>query len=221
MARIAANPSAAPVPMPTPIYRIVHIDNLATLVARGMIHAPSRVPADGHPWRGIHAVEVQAQRGNKPVPCGPGGVINDYVGFYLGPRSPMLYRIHTGYNVEKIDQANIAYMVSTAQVVAGAGLGFVFTDRHSLAAVAAFHDNLARLDKVDWAICGATQWNNTPQHPDRQEKKQAEFLVHRSMAWNLIESIGVCNQAARGRVEQILAAGRHRPPVSVRGAWYY
>jgi hypothetical protein len=209
------------VPIPTPIYRIVHIENLPTLVARGVIHAPSRVPADGRAWRGIHAVEVQAQRGNKAVPCGPGGVINDYVGFYLGPRSPMLYRIHTGYNVEQVDQSNIVYMVSSAQAVAGAGLGFVFTDRHSLAAVASFHDDLARLDRVDWGLCAATQWNNTAQYPDRQEKKQAEFLVHGSMAWTLIEAIGVYNQAAKARVEGILAAGRHRPPVSVRGEWYY
>ncbi|MCC6322729.1 MAG: DUF4433 domain-containing protein [Phycisphaerales bacterium] len=221
MARAPANPPAFVVPNPTPIYRIVHIENLATLAARDMIHAPSRVPADGRAWRGIHATETQADRGNKRVPCGLRGVINDYVGFYFGPRSPMLYRIHTGYNVEKIDQSNIAYLVSSAQAVAGAGLGFVFTDRHSLAAVAAFHDDLARLDRVDWGQCAATRWNNTPQQPDRQEKKQAEFLVHGSMAWNLIEAIGVCNQAAKARVERLLAGAGHRPPVAVRAEWYY
>jgi len=129
--------------------------------------------------------------------------------------------IHTGYNVEKIDQSNIAYVVSTAQTVATAGLGFVFYDRHSLAAVANPFDDLARLDRVDWNVCYADRWNNTPQHPDRQEKKQAEFLVHRSMSWNLIERIGVCDQTARGRVQAILAAAGHRPGVSIEPSWYY
>lgn len=221
MARVPANPAAAVVPNPTPIYRIVHIDNLATLMQRAVIHAPSQVPDDGLPWLGIHAKETQADRGSKPVLCGPGGAINDYVGFYLGPRSPMLYRVHTGFNVEKIDQVNIAYVVTTAQAVAAAELGFVFTDRHSLAAVASFYDDLARLDQVDWAACSARQWNNTPQQPDRQEKKQAEFLVYRSMPWSLIERIGVRSAAAQSRVSKILSGKSPKPLVSIERSWYY
>ena len=96
-----------PVPNPTPIYRIIHIHNLDTLLQREEIHAPSACPNDGLPYTGIHASQTQLDRGDKKVPCGPGGVIRDYVGFYFGPCSPMLLRIHTGWNVEKVDQANI------------------------------------------------------------------------------------------------------------------
>lgn len=221
MTRLPSTPAAFAVPNPTPIYRIVHIENLATIVRREIIHAPSQVPNDGLPWRSIHAIETQAARGQKFVPCGPRGVINDYVGFYLGPRSPMLYRIHTGHNVEKIDQSNIAYVVSRAQRVAEASLGFVFTDRHSLAAVANFYNDIARFDRVDWDICYATKWNNTPQHPDRQEKKQAEFLVHQSMAWDLVESIGVFDLAAQIRVQSAIKSAKYQPKVSIEKPWYY
>ena len=214
-------PSRPIPPNPTPIYRIVHIDNLSTILARGNIHAPNHVPADGRAWTGIHDVTTQAARGQLPVPCGPRGVILDYVGFYFGPRSPMLYRIHTGHNVARVDQSNIAYLVSTVQAVAGAGLGFVFYDRHSLARVAACYDNLARLNEVDFQTCNATQWNTTPQFPDRQEKKQAEFLVHRAMPWSLVGQVGVVNAAAAARVNEILAGSVHRPSVSVEGSWYY
>lgn len=212
------------VPDPTPIYRIVHVDNLATLVARKHIHAPNHVPADGCSWTGVHAVQTQIARGQRPVPCGPRGVILDYVGFYLGPRSPMLYRIHTGWNVAKVDQSNIVYLVSTAQAVRDAGLGFVFTDRHSLARVAAFYDDLTHLGKVDFQTCHATQWTSTPDSPDRQERKQAEFLVHRGLDWSLIHRVGVANPGVAARVRGCLGTGgrsSQSPQVTVERDWYY
>lgn len=214
-------PAQLPPPGSTPIYRIVHIDNLATIVARGQIHAPNHVPTDGLPWRGIHAKETQEDRGRKPVPCGPGGVINDYVGFYFGPRSVMLNRIRTGWNVEQIDQSEIIYLAVSAQAVTQAGLRVVFTDRHSLARVAAFYDTLARLADVDLATCNATIWKNTDQFPDRQEKKQAEFLVYRALPWTLVGKVGVANAAALARVNAILAGAVHRPAVSIESTWYY
>jgi len=200
---------------------MVHIDNLPTLLARAALHAPNHVPADGRPWTPIHATQTQADRGRVAVPCGPRGVILDYVGFYFGPRSPMLFRVHTGRDVARVDQSNIAYLVSSAQSVAESGLGFVFYDRHSLARVAACYDDLARLCEVDFETCYAERWNTTPQHPDRQEKKQAEFLVHRAMPWSLIDTVGVANAAAEARVDAILADSVHRPTVAVKRTWYY
>ncbi|RJP39076.1 MAG: DUF4433 domain-containing protein [Phycisphaerales bacterium] len=162
-------------------------------------------------------------RARARVPCGPGGEIRDYVGFYFGPRSPMLYRIHTGWGVKRVDQSAIAYLVSSAQVVASAGLRFVFTDRHSLARVASFSDRLDQLGIVDFDVAYAEQWSTTPEYPDRQEKKQAEFLVHGAMPWPLVGEIGVLNQKASDRVRAILAAypDRHRPRVFCEPSWYY
>ncbi len=207
----------------TRILRMVHIDCLDTLVARDALHAPNCAPADGRRYIGIHATQTQADRGDMPVPCGPRGVIRDYVGFYFGPRSPMLYRVHTGYNVQQIDQANIVYLVSTAQAVADARIGFVFTDRHSLARVAEFKDRLDDLTVVDFEVAYAEYWRSTADEPDRQEKKQAEFLVFQNMSWNLLTGIAVLNEAALQRVNAILDgnAGRNRPPVEIRRDWYY
>ena len=200
---------------------MVHIDNLPTLLARGALHAPNHVPPDGRSWKSIHATQTQADRGRAAIPCGPRGIILDYVGFYFGPRSPMLYRVHTGHNVAKIDQSNIVYLVSSAQAIAAYPLGFVFTDRHSLARVASFYDSVAGLGNVDFQTCYATQWNTTSQFPDRQEKKQAEFLVHRAMPWGLVHRLGVLNASVAGRVRDILAAHVSTTPVAVEQNWYY
>ncbi|MBX3381649.1 MAG: DUF4433 domain-containing protein [Phycisphaeraceae bacterium] len=207
----------------TPIYRMVHVDCLDTILRRNALHAPTRVPNDGLPYVSIHAQQTQQDRGGKPVPCPPGGVIRDYVGFYLGPRSPMLLRLKTGRGVQRVLQADIVYLRTTAQAIDGAKLRFVFTDRHTLAAVAAFRNKLADLTIVDFPTVYAEYWNDTAQLPYRQEKKQAEFLVHRKVPWSLVQVVGVLNDAAKERVEAILQnhAARHNPRVLRKPSWYY
>jgi hypothetical protein len=84
------------IPFPTPIFRFFHVDNLATILKRGALHAPNYAPQDGHPHKTIHNPDIQKKRARRSIPCGPGGVIHDYVAFYFGPRSPMLFQLHTG-----------------------------------------------------------------------------------------------------------------------------
>lgn len=98
----------------------------------------------------------------------------------------------------------------------------MFSDGHGLARFTAWYDDLADLDKVDWEAVYATRWKDTPEDMDRQRRKQAEFLVHRSMPWDLLTMIGVHDDAARRRVEADLTASRRQgPPVQVLPEWYY
>jgi hypothetical protein len=204
-------------PQPTPIYRIVHVECLATLLARGVLHAPNFTPNDGLPYRTIHDTSVQASRRVKPVPCGPGGTVHDYLPFYFGARSVMLFKLKTGQVAGYTEgQLPLIYLVSTAQAVAASGNGFVFTDGHGLANFTAWFTDLARLDAVDWPLLGAQYWNDTPQDNDRQRRKQAEFLVWQSLDWGLIRAIGVLNDAMKARVEGILQQYPHRKQVAVK-----
>jgi hypothetical protein len=54
-----------------------------------------------------------------------------------------------------------------------------------------------------------------------KEGKQAEFLVHESFPWSLVERIGVRNIDMQKRVREILDGATHTPPVQVRTDWYY
>ena len=209
---------------PTYIYRITHIDNLEVYLQRVGLHAPNYCPENGLIYRAIHDIEVQSDRRIIEIPCGPEGQIQDYVSFYLGPRSPMLLRLHTnrveGYNE---GQEPIIYLVSTVQKIAESGSGFVFSDGHGLASFTEWFDNLNDLDQVDWEAVNATWWNDTPETPDRQRRKQAEFLIHRFCNWSLINEIAVLNQKMRARVTDIMAdylPEFHRP-VKVIKEWYY
>jgi hypothetical protein len=210
-------------PDPTPIYRLIHADNLAVCLSRGALHAPNYTPQDGLLYRTIHREDIQVGRRVHELAVGPRGTIHDYVPFYFGPRSVMLYQLATGWVPGYQEgQEPLIHLVSDCQAVAAAGIGFAFSDGHGLARFTAWYAELADLDRVDWDAVYARQWRDTPDDMDRQRRKQAEFLVHRSMPWGLISEVGVYNDAARERAEAVLAShGRGSLPVRLRPEWYY
>lgn len=104
------------IPRPTPIYRLLHIENLAVILDCGGMYAPNHTPEDTCDYRAIHNVDIQNIRRQRPIACGPGGTVHDYVAFYFGPRSPMLYQLHTG-RVEGCDEGQepLIYAVATVE----------------------------------------------------------------------------------------------------------
>ena len=212
------------VPIPTPIYRFVHVDNLEVFLHRGALHAPNHTPEDGHVYLTIHNLDIQQHRRVRQIPRGPGDVIHDYVSFYFGALSPMLLQLHTG-RVEGYAQGQepLIYLVSSAQIVEESGARFVFSDGHGIAAFTILYDDLASLDQVDWSTVSARYWKDTLDDMDRKRRKQAEFLINRECDWALIQEIGVVTKTMKTRVEGILSrfdCALHRP-VNVRQRWYY
>ncbi len=211
-------------PLPTPIYRLIHADNLPLLLQRGGMHAPNHTPNDGLVYRTIHNVSVQQSRHGKQVSCGPGGTIHDYVPFYFGVMSVMLLQLKTNYvDGYREGQEPLIYLKSTAQRVATAGLPFVFTDGHGLAAFTSWFQDLAELGHVPWETVNRQYWKDTKEEPDRKRRKQAEFLIHQVCPWALIEEIGVYSAAMKTQVETALTQHGQGPypSVQVRRSWYY
>jgi hypothetical protein len=117
----------------------------------------------------------------------------------------------------------LVYLKSTVQAVAAAGLRFVFSNGHGIAAFTDWFDDVNRLDEVDWNMVYQRYWRDEVNDMDRQRRKQAEFLIYQSCPWALIQEIGVLNPRAKTRVEEILNAvdANPRPIVNVRAGWYY
>lgn len=212
------------IPSPTPIYRLIHVDNLSVCLRRNGLHAPNFAPNDGLSYKTIHNIDIQNQRHIQEIPCGPRGVIHDYVSFYFGYLSPMLLQLKTGrvpdYNE---GQAPLIYLASTAQAINDEGIGFVFSDGHGIAAFTSWFDDLKDLDSVDWNMVYEKWWADNLNNMDRQRRKQAEFLIHRICDWRFIHEIAVYDAGMKKRVEGILA---QFPPtlcrnVVVKKGWYY
>jgi hypothetical protein len=210
-------------PIPTPIYRITHISNLESILKSCGLYAPNNLPAVCGAYKSIHNPDISLKRSNRSIPCGPGGKIHDYVAFYLGHRSPMLYQLHTG-RVDGYDEGQepLIYLVANAQNILSQGLQFVFSDGHGIAEYSTWYDDLQQLNSLDWESIYARMWYDDENDPDRQRRKQAEFLVHQYLNWSLVDYLAVINTAMKQRVENILS---NYPlmikPVLIKPAWYY
>ncbi len=212
------------VPRPTPLLRLIHIDNLEILLARQALHAPNHTPNDGLRYRTIHRADVQGSRNRRLVPCGPRGDLHDYVPFCFGSRSVMLLQLKTGRVAGYSEgQRPLVHLVVHAQDLVSQHLPFVFTDGHALAGYSTFYESLDRLDAVDWNTVNLQYWNDTVADPDRQRRKQAEFLVHERVPWALVRELAVVDHEAAEAVRRVLAnwpLPLHKP-IAVRPEWYY
>lgn len=91
----------------TPIFRILHMDNLELILKSGGMHASNYLPNDiNSNYKSIHDADIQKRRKKTGIPCEPKGVISDYVPFYFGPRSPMLLKLKSG-QVENYSKMSI------------------------------------------------------------------------------------------------------------------
>lgn len=208
-------------PRPTLLYRITHLDNLTLLAQRNALQAPEHAPADDLAYRSIHDPSIRTRRGARSIPCGPGGTVDDYVSFYLCPRSPMLYRIEADTRLCPPEGVrSIVYLVSSVERVEELGLSYVFSDGHGLQAISRWHADSERLDDLDWEAIRAKQWRSEDD-PDLARRKQAEFLVHRGLPVEGLLGIACLDAGAKAEAEQRLGDHPRTLPIAVRPTWYY
>ena len=84
-----------------------------------------------------------------------------------------------------------------------------------------FYDDLADLDKIDWELMEAKYWNDTLEDGDRRRRRQAEFLVHESVPWDLISEIVVMKKSVEDKVREVLTSVGDTTPVQTQRNWYY
>ena len=209
-------------PIPTPVYHITPVHNLLKIFQARYLLAKVALDQADIGYTDIAHQNIQDRRSTTSVPCGPGGTLHDYVPFYFGPRSPMLYTIYRS-NVKGFSgtQADIVHLVSSVQKIAGAGFRFVFTDGHGIMTLTDFFDDLSNLDQIDWPLMASKYWADTVEDPDRKRRRQAEFLVYERFPIELVEIIGVMNQAIQNQVQRLFAASGFAIPVKIQRNWYY
>lgn len=214
--------------MPTPIYHITNINNLARIVKTGRLWCDSERIRQGIPCVGIAHDHLKQRRLRTSVRdragrvVAAGGMLSDYVPFYFATRSPMLYSIHRGNIPGYVGgQADVVYLVSTVELVENGDRAWCFTDGHAVEAMTEFHTSVERLDTIDWAIINDNRWSNTDHDLDRKRRKQAEFLVHGFVPWSWFHRVGVIDQEKSQQVREIIAEAEHQPEIRIQPRWYY
>jgi hypothetical protein len=205
------------------IFRITHIDNLDYILRVGKITRHNSKDADAK-YIGIGDNELIGLRHDHTIvtvdtqkTCQPS---SDYLPFYLAPRSVMLYRIATGYNVKKVSQENIVHLVFRVGDIAD-DVDLLFTDGHGYAKITAWFESLDNLDSIDWKLLKERWWNNTEDDNDRERRRQAEFWIKNELSLDRITGIGVYNEEAKAKVEAICQKYGRDIKVKVQPSYYY
>ena len=208
---------------PFPIYRIIHHSNLPYILEIGKVTCPNH--AQSNPaYRNIGNNEIIRTRSAKAVPLHADRTYLDYVAFYFGPRSIMLYNIRTGHgDVDRVPQDEIIYLVYDIAKIQGHGYDFFFTDGQANIITSKAYDNLADLDKIELAAAYARDFSAKAQFvdPDLKRKKHAEFQIYNAVDFDHIEEIIVLNQDWRIAVEDMLENYSQTKPVRIDPNVYF
>ncbi len=213
------------VPAEAKIYHITHVRNLPLLLAAKRIWSDAKRLELGLSCTIVGMSEIKRRRLEElPVHCHPGTKVGQYVPFYFCPRSIMLYILHKGNHPEVTygeGQGPIVHLQADLRQVVDLAerrkVRWAFTTCNAGARYATFFNSIDRLGEIDWAAVEATDFRSA----NIKEGKQAEFLVHESFPWSLVEKIGVANQMVLQQVQAVLAESEHRPPAAVEHGWYF
>jgi hypothetical protein len=168
-----------------PLYHITHIHNLPGILESGGLWCDRGRMRQGLQLINIAYPALKERRMKTLVPGFSGKYLCDFVPFYFANRSPMLYAIHTN-SVEGYagGQTSIVYLVTTIGAVISGDGKWCFTDGHAVEFVTDFYDSLEGISAIDWELINNWSWKNTLEDNDRKRRKQAEFLVEKSVPWS-------------------------------------
>jgi len=203
----------------TYIYRIIHRENLQLIIDEGKLAAPNFVQNKN--YISIGETDLIRQRGSKPILIAPYGNMRDYISFYFGVRSPMLYCIWKGFDVEMRPQKDIIYLISSIEKLHELNIKYIFTDGHSFAAYTQFFNNSGDLNQIDWKTVNLINWSNTPDDPDKKRRKEAECLVYKELPFDALQGIVVYNDEANDYILKVLNKNQITLPVKIISGWYY
>lgn len=170
---------------------------------------------------GIGNSDIIARRSNKQVLVSPNGHLSDYVPFYLGARSKMLFQICTGYNVPKQNQSNIIYLLSSINRILQLNCQYCFTNGNAAANLTRFFSSadIAGFKGLYWDAINAISWTDPP---ELSQAKQSEVLVFEHFPAEAINEIHVYNTTAQANVLRLVEASRFpHLTVSVTPGIYY
>lgn len=199
------------------LFRMTHIENIPHIVLNGITHSKS---ANANP---------------DFIPIGDGSLIatrnifllnngkrlGEYIPFYFGVRTPMLYVVQNGFNlVDPTPAENIVYCVCSVQKIIDLQLDFVFTDGHAVDGFSSQFtvDDIQNINTIlDKNAIKAKYWRDE-NDLDLKRKKEAELLVLGDITSDAILGYIVYNENAKIKVNNF---GVDASKIHVKSDFYF
>lgn len=193
---------------------MTHIQNIPHILDVGFVHANSSDASPNYiPIGDSTMIRARADRD------AAGKTLDQYIPFYFGPRSPMLYVIQNGFNgVTKRFPNEIVYCVLRIDAVISSKLRFIFTDGHAADHITKTYprEDLRDIDSIiSYSDVYAQFWN---EDADAKRKKEAELLFLDEVPQSLISGYVVYDEVAK---HQLISYGIPEEKITIRTTFYF
>jgi ssDNA thymidine ADP-ribosyltransferase, DarT/HD domain len=179
------------------LYHFTHIDNMASILEHGFL-ANNEDAFPTHAHISIAEKTIQDRRAMMRVPCGPGGVVHDYVPLYFGSLSLMLLGV---INKKNVDQCDILYFEFPISLLRRDDV--VFTDASANTnEPPKFFQDPRELAKLNWAEIDSRKWRC--ENDELRHQRMAEVLVHKVLRPEEARRVVVWNQATKDKVQKLV-----------------
>jgi hypothetical protein len=199
------------------LYRMIHIQNIPHILQHGITHSNS--PNANPHFVPIGDGSLIAHRNNFRL--NNGRRLGEYIPFYFGVRTPMLYVVQKGLNkVAPTPAEEIVYCVSSVQKIIDLNLEFVFTDGHAVDGFSSQYTANAIEDIetiLDMDAIKAKYWKDE-NDLDRKRRKEAEFLVLGDIAKEALLGFVTFNENAKNTIASF---GADHAKVHVGPTYYF
>lgn len=201
----------------TYLFRMTHIENIPHVLKFGITHAssinanPNFVP--------IGDSSIISTRNDFLLRNGK--KLGEYIPFYFGVRTPMLFVVQNGYNmVAPTPAENIVYCVTSVKKIIELQLDFVFTNGHAVNGFTSQYSlaDIPNIDEIiDWKAVKEKFWTNDTDL-DLKRRKEAEFLVLGDIDPSGILGFVVYNKNAQTRMVDF---GVNKLNVPIKPDYYF
>ncbi len=198
------------------LYRMTNIENVQHILKYGLTHKKSiNSNVDYKPIGDNSLINTR-----NSFKIANGKILGDYIPFYFGLRTPMLYVIQNGFNgVQPTSPGDIVYFVTSLDLIQQSKVDFVYTDGHATDGFTKFYDPSDLNDinnQVDFIATNAKFWKKDDDL-DFKRRKEAELLLEDDLPVKFILGIIVYSNKA----EKILIDKGVKLPIAVKPNYYF
>ncbi len=214
----------------TYLYRMVHMNNIPHVLQHGITHRES--PNANSVYEPIGDSSLISHRNSREVMVTNGKTIGfgwptmitlgDFIPFYFGFRTPMLYVIQKGVNFvpKPTPPVDVVYCVTAVGKIMESGVTYYFSDGHAVNSLSTFYDStmVNEMDKlVDFDAAKAKQWIDE-KDLDLKRRKEAEFLIQQDLPPDYLLGFVCYNSISE---QKLLSFGIPGNKISVRPNYYF
>lgn len=210
---------AGNIPNPLWLYRIIHFGNLDFILKCGL-YVRGHKNFDPN-YINIGNPDIIGVRDSFKVMLDDHGKIGEYIPFYFGKQSIMLYNILTGYGIKKHAPEDIVYLCCEINNLTSTCNRYFFTDGQANKEFTEHFNDLKDLDKIDWNVVMGKDFMKSAADTDKPRRYQAEFLVHEHVPTSCIKKIIVYNQKRKTEAQEFLLKNELEIPVKIVKEGYY